>query len=79
MSWKVGDTTTSFDVVNSIFSSALRSMPPSAMIAVIVEFVSEMLTESARSKCLSKSRLMLSQEMLERPLDFGYFLAFCRC
>lgn len=33
MSWKVGLTTTSLEVVNSILSSALRSIP-SAMIAV---------------------------------------------
>jgi hypothetical protein len=35
ISWKVGDTTTSLEVENSILSSALRSMP-SAMMRVVV-------------------------------------------
>jgi hypothetical protein len=31
ISWKVGETTTSLEVVNSILSSALRSMPSAMM------------------------------------------------
>lgn len=38
MDSKVGWTVTSFEVENSILSSALRSMPPSAIVAVLSVF-----------------------------------------
>lgn len=59
MSWKVGETTTSLEVVNSILSSALRSIP-SAMMSVVdfggsVEFVGYLRLKLSGPKFLTAS------------------------